>query len=102
MWDTIGDDFCCLVVEAFSTMVLIKSLNQGLTKLISQNAATDSIGRWRPITLLSVAFEILDRAMALYICTIARKVVQQEQLRFVPGQFILDTVILSWEAMEWT
>jgi hypothetical protein len=39
MWDTIGDDFYCLIVEMFSSGRHSEFCNQGLIKLISKNAA---------------------------------------------------------------
>jgi hypothetical protein len=38
-----GDNFCCLAVEAFTTRILIESLNWDLIKLIMKNAVGDSI-----------------------------------------------------------
>jgi len=43
MWDTIGDDFCCLASEVFSFGGLSEFLNQGLIKIIPKNVAQDRI-----------------------------------------------------------
>jgi hypothetical protein len=61
MWETVGDDLCCLVLEAFSSRVLTKSLNQGSSK------TRDTIVGWRPITLLNVAYKILNKSMVLCV-----------------------------------
>jgi len=55
MWDSIGDDFCCLASEVFISNRLSKFPNQGLVKLIPKNIAKDSTRGLRPITLLKVA-----------------------------------------------
>jgi hypothetical protein len=65
----------------------------GLIKLIPKNVARDSIGRWHPITLLSVAYKIMAKAMALQVRDVAWKIVHKEKHGFVQGCFILDTVI---------
>jgi len=101
MWDAIGDDFCHVVDEVFMTGRMSQFLNQGLIKLININAARDTIGGWRPITLLSVAYKIMAKAMARKIHSVAKNVVRQEQVGFVQGRFILDTVISAWEGLEW-
>jgi len=83
MWDTIGDDLCCLAAKAFSSRVLTESLNQGLIGLIPNNTARDTIGGWKSITLLNVAHKIMAKEMALCIHLVARKVVCQKQTSFV-------------------
>jgi hypothetical protein len=75
MWGMIRDDFCCLVVEVFSFEMLIESLNQGLITLIPKNVARDTIGGWRPITLLNVAYKIMAKVVALWIHLVVLKVV---------------------------
>lgn len=100
MWDSIGDDFCCLVDEIFTSGSLSQFLNQGLINLIPKNASRDTIGGWRPITLLSVAYKIIAKAMAMRIRAVARSVVRKQQTGFVQGRFILDTVISACKALE--
>ena len=43
VWECIGEDFYCLVIEVFSSGCISKILNQGLT-LIPKNGVHDSIG----------------------------------------------------------
>lgn len=100
MWDTVGDDFRILASEAFSLGHFTESFNQGFLKQIPKNASRDSIGGWRPITLLRIAYKILPKAIALRIRNVARNIVRREQIGFVQGRFILDTVISAWEAMD--
>ena len=71
-----------------------------MIKLIPKNAARDSIGGRRPITLLSVTYKIMVKAVALRVRDVARKIVRREKTGFVQGRFI-ETVISAWEAMEW-
>jgi hypothetical protein len=54
MWDMIGDDFCHLVVKVFTFHRFSESLNLGSIKLNSKNVARDTIGGWKPITILNV------------------------------------------------
>lgn len=44
MWDNVGDYFCGLVFDAFSTGCPTETLNRGLIKLIPKNASRDTIG----------------------------------------------------------
>lgn len=38
-----------------------ESLNQGLIKIIPKNTTKDSVGGWRPITLLSISYKIMAK-----------------------------------------
>ena len=82
MWDIVGDDFSHMDLEAFSIVCLSKFINQWVIKLILDKSPIDTIGGWRPITLLSVDYKIMAKG-------------------FVQGRFILDTLISSWQVMEW-
>lgn len=100
-WDIVGDDFYCMVVEAFSTGCLTKTLNQGLINLMPKNVARDTLGGWHPITPLTVSYKIMAKEIVLRVREVARKIVRREQIGFVPGHFIVDIVISSCEAMDW-
>lgn len=76
MWDTIGDEFCRLASKVFSFGRLSEFLNQGLIKLIPKNFTNDTIGGWRPITLLSVAYKIMAKAMPRRMRVVAQNVVR--------------------------
>lgn len=101
MWDTVGGYLCCMANDAFSLGNLTASLNQGLIKFLSQNASCETIGGWRPITLLSVSCKILAKALALRMQRVVSWIVREEETGFVQGRFILDIVISAWEAMDW-
>lgn len=53
-----------------------------MIKLIPKNAARDSIGGRRPITLLSVTYKIMVKAVALRVRDVARKIVRMEKTLF--------------------
>ena len=91
MLDTIGDDFA-----AWHMRPSPQDFNQGLFKFIPKNSSRDSTGGWKHITFLEVAYNTLSKAIALQV----HNVVQREQTSFVWG-FISDTMISTWEAIEW-
>lgn len=101
VWDTVVDDLCCMAKDDFLSGTLIASHNQGLIELIPKNATQDSIGQWRPITLIIFFSKILVKALASRIRRVASRIVRQEQMGFVQGIFILNTMISAWESMEW-
>lgn len=55
MWGTVGDDFCALAHELFSSGTLSEFLNQGFIKIIQKNSRRDSIIGCRSIILFGVA-----------------------------------------------
>lgn len=67
MWDTIGDDICCLVSEVFSSSRLFMFLNQGFIKLIPKNVARYTNEGWRPTSLRNLAYKIMAKEVAMKI-----------------------------------
>lgn len=65
MWDIVGYDFSHMDLESFSMGCMTKFINQGIIKLIPKNSLKDTIGGWRPITLLSFAYKIMAKEMDL-------------------------------------
>jgi hypothetical protein len=44
----------------------------------------------------------LTKVVSLQVCNVSKKIVQREQTSFAQGQFIEDTMISAWEAIEST
>ncbi len=53
------------------------------------------------ITLLSIYYKIMAKALALRMRGVASRIIREEQTGFVQGRFILYTGISAWEAMDW-
>jgi hypothetical protein len=68
-------------------------------KLIPKNVARDSIGRWHPITLLSITNKIMAKTVVLQVREVARKIVHKEQTGLVQRCFI-PTFNHHWRAEE--
>jgi hypothetical protein len=67
MRDTIGDDLFSLAFEVFAFGGVSYFLNQGLLKFFPKNTVRDSISGWQSITLLTVAYKIMAKALAFGI-----------------------------------
>ena len=85
MWSRVGDDFCALANEMFSTGSLSEFLNRGLINIIPKNSIRDTIGGWHPNMLLGISYKIMAKTLAVRIQGIAKKVVHQELTSFVLG-----------------
>ena len=79
-----------------------QDVNRGIIKLLPKDGDKTLIRNWRPITLLNVSYKILAKIMALRLVNILPKFVNSTQTGFIKGRYILENLITSWEAMEWS
>lgn len=61
MSGTMGDYFCCIVHEVFSSSFLSQFINKGIIKLISKNFRRNTISGQHPITLLGVSYNFFPK-----------------------------------------
>ena len=70
-----GDYFCALAHDVFSSGSIYKFLNQGLIKLILKNSRRYTSSGWQIISSLDVAYKIMAKALAFGVWDVAKKFV---------------------------
>jgi hypothetical protein len=98
----ICNDLFDLYSEAFTNGTLGQDINRGIIKLLPKEGDKTFIRNWRPITLLNVSYKILAKVMALRLVNLLPKFVNSTQTGFIKGRYILENLITSWEAMDWS
>ena len=101
LWEHIKEDLYYVYLEAIKEGSLGPEINRGLIKLFPKGKNIDLISGWRPITLLNTSYKIIAKALATRIKPVTQMIVRSEQTGFLGGRFILDNLMLAWEACEW-
>lgn len=75
MWGTMGDYFCYIVHDVFSSSFLSRFINKGTIKLIPKNFRRNTISRSHPITLLGVSYNFFPKTLAVRVHAITNEIV---------------------------
>jgi hypothetical protein len=61
----------------------------------------ESLGNWKPITLLNLEYEMLPKALQQRLQITPMEVVDIDQTTFFPFRYVIDNVILTHETIDW-
>ena len=87
--------------EAVAHGALPINMNTGVIKLLYKKGDRQDISNWRPITMLSTAYKIYAKALALRLTDHLNKWIGKEQKGFVNGRYILYAIIALWEGVDY-
>jgi hypothetical protein len=76
------------------------SLNFGIIMLLSKQKEATHIKQFRPICLLNVSFKIFTKVLVNRMTGIATKVINPSQTAFIPGQNIMEGVVMLHETIH--
>jgi hypothetical protein len=76
------------------------SLNFGIIMLLSKQKEATHIKQFRPICLLNVSFKIFTKVLVNRMTGIATKVISPSQTAFIPGQNIMEGVVMLHETIH--
>lgn len=75
-------------------------MTSGTIALIFKAGDRVDLSNWRPITLLSVSYKIIAKAMQIQLQHLLQDVISQEQFDFLPNRHILCNILLQYETIE--
>ncbi|KAL3677119.1 hypothetical protein R1sor_027067 [Riccia sorocarpa] len=93
LWEWDGGPCNTFISEVWRTLRLGKQDRVAVVKLLPKNSQKMLLRNWRPISLLSLTFQIIGRIMASRLKTIIPKLVDEDQTGFVHGRSITDNII---------
>ncbi len=101
IWPDIREAFHKAAVEAIEKQELPPSMRQGVIRLIEKKGKDrTSLDNWRPISLLNVDYKIISKAIALRLENLLPKIINGNQLAFVPNRLIYEGVRKTQYIME--
>jgi hypothetical protein len=97
LWDLIKNDLMALFTKFHKGNLPLYSLNFRTIILLPKSAEATRIHQCRPICLLNVSFMIFMKVITNRLAGVAQRVIQPNQLTFLPGRNIMEGVIILHE-----
>jgi hypothetical protein len=89
-----------LVEESCSLGKVLPTLNATFLTLIPKEERVTNLKNFRPITLCNMIYKIISKVLALRLNPILPFVISKDQLGYVEGRQIMDSVILVHEIIH--
>lgn len=94
-WPVIAPDFYDLFNKFFEGSLCMHSINGSYVTLIPKNGSPDSVGDYRPISLLNTSVKVLTKILANRLQLVITKLVHRNQYGFIKDRSIQDC--LAWD-----
>ncbi|CAN0906411.1 LINE-1 retrotransposable element ORF2 protein [Linum grandiflorum] len=98
-WDIVGSEVIATVLGILDRGTMLPNLNYTLNALIPKVKSPESPKEFRPISLCNV-YKLVAKVLANRLKLILDKEVSPEQSAFVPGRFIADNVMATFESFH--
>ncbi|CAM2098378.1 unnamed protein product [Caretta caretta] len=99
-WDVLGPDLVTIWAESLQSRVLPLSCRRaGLPLLLKKRDLCD-LRNWCPISLLSMDYKVVAKAILLWLGSVLADVVHPDQTYSVPERTIFDNLYLVWDFLE--
>jgi hypothetical protein len=96
-WSIIKDDLMAMVRIFEKGEMNIARLNYAMVILIPTEDGAKSLRKFRPISLLNCSFKIFAKAINNRLEAIYDRLLSQNQIAFVKGRYILESVVAAHE-----
>ena len=99
-WDMIKEEVWAIVEESQKRKGVLKAFNAMFLSLIPKGEGTDTIGKFRPISLCNVIYKIVSKVIENRLKPLLPGLISPEQSGFVEGRQILDGIITVQESIH--
>jgi hypothetical protein len=96
-WPIIKHDFYKLCHDFYNETVNLESLNDGFITLVPKISNPETVGDYRPISLLNCSLKLLTKLLADHLQQVTLSLVHQNQYGFIRNQSIQDCLAWSFE-----
>ena len=94
-WEDLKSPITKIANDAFLMERLDADIKRGLIKPIPKMVCCSELKHWRPISMMTVAYKILAKVIALRLSPILDKVVTPHQHGFIKGRSIYDNISIQ-------
>ncbi|KAL3675353.1 hypothetical protein R1sor_025301 [Riccia sorocarpa] len=94
IWSFLQYPFSFFIHLFWESHILPELFSQGVIRLLPKHEIQQTLGDYRPITLLSIHYKIIAKLLALRLALILPTAVPQQQSGFVRGRSTLDNIYL--------
>ncbi|CAM2100444.1 unnamed protein product [Caretta caretta] len=99
-WDILGPDLVTVWAESLQSGVLPLSCRRAVLALLPKKGDLRDLRNWRPISLLSMDYKIVAKAISLRLGSVMADMVHPDQTYTVPGRSIFDNLFLVRDLLE--
>ncbi|KAG0605467.1 hypothetical protein M758_9G061900 [Ceratodon purpureus] len=100
-WVLIGPEFTAMLNRAITNGAFPTGLHHGLIVLLQKEGNLELITNKRPITLLNTSYKIFAKMLQIRLQRLLPDVIHDGQSAFIPGRYILDSVMVQHETIDW-
>ncbi|CAM2106435.1 unnamed protein product [Caretta caretta] len=99
-WDILGPDLVTVWAESLQSGVLPLSCGRAVLALLPKKGDLRDLRNWRPVSLLSTDYKIVEKAISLRLGSVMADVIHPDQTYTVPGCSIFDNLFLVRDLLE--
>ncbi|CAM5117260.1 unnamed protein product [Natator depressus] len=99
-WDILGPDLVTVWAESLQGGVLPLSCRRAVLALLPKKGDLRDLRNWRPLSLLSMDYKIVAKAISLRLGSVMADVIHPDQTYTVPGRSIFDNLFLVRDLLE--
>ncbi|CAM2116513.1 unnamed protein product [Caretta caretta] len=99
-WDVLSPDLVTVWAESLQSGVLPLSCRRAVLALLLKKGDLHDLQNWRPISLLSMDYKIVVKAISLRLGSVLVDVIHPDQTYTVPGRSIFDNLFLVQDLLE--
>lgn len=95
LWDDIKTPITPIANKSFAEGKLESNVKKGLIKLMPKSIRCSHLKHLCPISMMSVAYKIIEKVIAQRIAPILYKVIIPHQHEFIKGRSIIDKIPMT-------
>ncbi|CAM2106071.1 unnamed protein product [Caretta caretta] len=99
-WDVLGPDLVTVWAESLQSGVLPLSCRQAVLALLPKKGDLRDLRNWRPVSLLSMDYKVVAKAISLQLGSVLADVIHPDQAYTVLGRTIFDNLYLVRDLLE--
>ena len=99
-WPMVHEEGWTLVEDLSWVLGALLALNTTILTLIPKKEQISHSNKFRPIALCNVIYKLIAKVLPLYLKPLLTSILSLEQLRYVEGREIMDSVILAHEVIH--
>ncbi|CAM4685449.1 unnamed protein product [Lepidochelys kempii] len=99
-WDVLGPDLATVWAESLQGVVLPLSCRRAVLALLLKKGDLRDLRNWCPVSLLSMDYKIVAKAILLRLGSVMADVIHPYQTYTVPGHSIFDNLFLVRDLLE--
>ncbi|GKU94307.1 hypothetical protein SLEP1_g7822 [Rubroshorea leprosula] len=99
-WPTIKQDIVAFVKDFWANERLVKGSNSSFIVLILKKDSPQSLGDFRPISLVGCLYKIISKVLANRLRKVMLSIISQNQSAFIGRRHIVDGIVIANEVIH--